>query len=138
MSQIYQANVLSVSYSQPVYDVTHGTITISNIRMSTVGSVYFLLVLYKQIVVTPSGTTVKIRLNSPPTQDQLINCLTWQNSVADGCARAVYSGTNVQISFSGIQTNSMYWLYYGAAAQYPFRPVISSTINSQTFVTYKK
>lgn len=72
-----------------------GTVTISNIRMSGVGSVYFLLVLYKQIIVQPNGTTVNIRLNVPPTQEQLLNCVTWQNIAADGCARAVYSGTSV-------------------------------------------
>jgi hypothetical protein len=136
MSLQMQADYLSVSYSSPVYNANLGTVTVSNIRMSGVGSVYFLLVLYKQIVVAPSGTTVNIRLNVPPTQDQLINCVTWQNITADGCARAVYSGTSVQISFSGIQTNSMYWLYYAAAAQYPLRPVVSSKISSQTIVTY--
>jgi len=138
MSSPSQAASLQVSYSMPVYDAIAHTITISNIAISGgVGSIYFLLVLYKQIVVAPSGTTVNIRLNVPPTQEQLINCVTWQKIVAEGCARAVYSGSKVQISFGSIQASSMYMLYYGAAGQYPLRPVISSTISSQSIVTYK-
>lgn len=63
------------------------------------GTVYFLLVLFKQFVTDPTTnyTSVKIRLNTEPSPWQIVNCKNWQNNTAEGCARAVYSGDPLRV-----------------------------------------
>jgi hypothetical protein len=75
-----------------------------------VGTVYFVLVLYKQISALPDGTTsVNIRMNLAPSAEQVLNCKNWQDSTVEGCARAVYTGVSaLQVTFSGILGNSLY------------------------------
>jgi len=43
------------------------------------GIVYFVLVHYKTIIVnhTTGTTTVNIKMNKPPTVEQVINCQNW-------------------------------------------------------------
>lgn len=78
--------------------------------VGNVGTVYFVLVLYKQISALPDGTTsVNIRLNSVPSAEQVLNCENWQGETAEGCARAVYTSVSgLQVTFSGILDNSLY------------------------------
>jgi hypothetical protein len=94
------------------------------------GTVYFVLVLYKQFVTdaVTNETSVKIRLNADPTPWQMLNCKNWQNNTAEACARAVYSGELLSIQLNGVQNNSMYLLYYMIANEYPFRPVAAYTV----------
>lgn len=86
-------------------------LTINNVQIvGSVGTIYFILVLYKQISALPDGTTsVNIRMNSAPSAEQVLNCKTWQGNAADGCARAVYTGVSaLQVTFSGVLGNSLY------------------------------
>ncbi len=102
------------------------------------GTVYFVLVLYKQIVTNSDGTfAVNIRLNEPPTAEQVLNCENWQGETANGCGRAVYTGISaLTLTFSGVQTSSLYMLYYMPATEFPLRPITTGEVYSQTIVTY--
>jgi hypothetical protein len=131
---------MQVSFSKPIFDATKNKIVINDVMLDSVpshGTVYFLLVLYKQFVVDAVNgyTSVKIRLNTDPSPWQMTNCKNWRNETAEGCARAVYSGTALTVEFGGIQPDSMYLLYYMAANEYPFRPVVAYTVNRDSIVT---
>ena len=106
---------LQVFFSTPSFNENTLTLTISNVQIiGNVGTVYFALVLYKQISKTATGSTfVNIRMNEVPTAWQVMNCKYWQNYTASGCARAVYSGvTPLTVTMTGVQKNSLYMLYY--------------------------
>lgn len=127
------AENLDVSFSKPIFDPATNQVIIDNIMvMGNVefGTVYFVLVLYKQFVTdaVTNETSVKIRLNADPTPWQMLNCKNWQNNTAEACARAVYSGDLLSIQLNGVQNNSMYLLYYMIANEYPFRPVAAYTV----------
>lgn len=107
-----------------------------NIRLSGYGTVYFILVLYKQVNVDGNNSYVKIRLNADPTQEQMLNCENWEGLTAEGCARSTYSFVAQTVVFPSIQSNSMYKLYYMAASEYPLRPIVSSKIESSSVVTF--
>jgi hypothetical protein len=62
------ADNIAVSFDNPIYDSTTATITVPNVQLSTSGSVYFVLVLYKQVNLDGNNSFVKIRLNGQPTQ----------------------------------------------------------------------
>lgn len=62
------ANDISVSFDEPVFNSASNTITISNVRLSNFGSVYFVLVLYKQVEINGNNSYVKIRLNAAPNE----------------------------------------------------------------------
>ena len=52
-------------------------IIINNVQIiGGTGTIYFLLVFYKEIVVnsTSGHTTVNIRMNQQPTNEQILNC----------------------------------------------------------------
>jgi len=56
-------------------------------------------------------------MNEIPTAEQILNCKNWQEIAVSGCARAVYSGVSpLTVTFSGVQRNSLYMLYYFPAA----------------------
>jgi hypothetical protein len=114
-------------------------LTISNIQIvGSVGTVYFVLILYKQITNFNNGTTfVNIRMNQAPSAEQVLNCQNWQGNIADGCARAIYTGVSpLTVTFTEVQTNSLYELYYLPATEFPLRPIVSGSVNSQIVVTY--
>jgi hypothetical protein len=139
MTSSSQANGLIVYFTAPVYNSTTGMLTVNGIQIvGNVGTVYFLLVLYKQIVSIGNGTTsVNIRMNAAPTAEQVLNCQNWQGETADGCARAIYTRISpLSVTFSGVQTNSLYLLYYLPATEYPLRPITTGNVYSQTIVTY--
>ena len=71
------ADAIAVSFDQPVYNQGSGTITVPNVRLSDYGAVYFVLVLYKQVSIDGNNSYVKIRLNSSPNQEQILNCKNW-------------------------------------------------------------
>lgn len=74
------------------------------------------MVLYKQIVIDGNNSYVQIRLNTEPTREQILQCRNWENLPVQGCARAVYSYNALSVTFSNIEANSMYMLYYVAAS----------------------
>ena len=107
--------------------------------MGGVGTVYFVLVLYKQIATNTSSkaTTVNIRMNQAPTTEQVLNCQNWLSQTANGCARAVYTGVSpLTVTFNPVYGNSLYLLYYVVASEYPLRPIASQKVLSTTVVTY--
>lgn len=119
MTASSQANGLYVYFNTPTYNAVSLILTVANVQIvGNVGTVYFVLVLYKQIVVFANGTSiVNIRMNSAPTAQQILNCQNWEGTLAEGCARAVYSGVSpLTITFSGVQDNSLYMLYYVLAS----------------------
>jgi hypothetical protein len=139
MSQPSQASNLSIYFTTPTYNSQTLTLTVANIQFSgSIGTVYFVLVLYKQISNSNNGSTfVNIRMNDAPSAEQVLNCQNWYGNLADGCARAVYTGVSpLTVTFSGVQTNSLYLLYYLAATEFPLRPIVSGTVTSQTIITY--
>lgn len=95
---------LSVFFSTPVYDSTTKILTVSNVQiLGNVGTVYFVLVIYKQISTVSGKTYVNIRQNKAPTVEQVLNCQNWQGEIANGCARAVYSGVSaLTVTFNGL------------------------------------
>lgn len=138
MTASTQPSAIYVYFDTPVFDSVTHSVTINNIQMmGGIGSVYFVLVLYKQISINGEMTSVSIRLNYAPSAEQVLNCQSWLNIAADGCARAVYSGVaSLKVTFTGIQGNSMYMLYYVTASEFPLRPIVSGVVNEQTVVTY--
>ena len=138
MTSPSQANNLQVFFSTPSYNSNTQTLTVSNIQIiGDIGSVYFLLVLYKQIGKNAAGQSyVNIRMNSMPTAEQVLNCKNWRGETAEGCGRVVFSGVqSLSISFTGITTQSLYMLYYMPATEFPLRPIVSGSIKSETIVT---
>lgn len=68
---------LSVFYTTPIYQQATKQLTVKNVQIvGGTGSVYFVLVFYKVIVVdSASGhTTVNIRMNKEPSVEQVLNC----------------------------------------------------------------
>ena len=126
---------LVVNFDKPEYN--NGQIKITNVEIGGgIGTVYFLLVLYKQINVDGNNTFVNIRLNEEPTHEQMLNCENWQGLSAEGCARAVFSESKLTVTFDNIQEKSLYMLYYTVASEYPLRPILSPDIFSETVVTF--
>ena len=59
---------LVVSFDKPVY--SNGRITLTNVGIAGgVGTIYFLLVFYKEINLDGNNTYVNIRLNEPPSEE---------------------------------------------------------------------
>jgi hypothetical protein len=139
MTPSTRAQGLTVYFDSPVYDSGTLVLTVSNIQLiGNVGTVYFVLVLYKQIITNADGSNaVNIRLNEPPTAEQVLNCQNWQGETANGCGRAVYTGISaLTLTFTGVQTNSLYMLYYMPTTEFPLRPITSGDVYSQSIVTY--
>lgn len=139
MTSQSQANGLIVYFDSPAFNSTAGVLTVSNVQIvGNVGTVYFALVLYKQIASFSNGSTsVNIRLNYNPTAEQVLNCVNWEDVAAEGCARAVYTGVSpLTVTFSGVQPNSLYLMYYLPATEFPLRPIVTGDVYSQTIVTY--
>lgn len=111
-------STLSVFFDTPIFSSTSHTLTINNVQLiGGVGTVYFVLVLYKQISINGNMTSVQIRMNKVPSAEQVLNCQSWMSVAAEGCARAVYSGvSSLTITFTGVQSNSLYMLYYVTAS----------------------
>lgn len=139
MTASSQASSLQIYYTTPSYNTTTQVLTVDNVQIiGGVGSVYFVLVLYKQISLNSNLTYVSIRMNEAPTAQQVLNCQNWLNVTAEGCARAVYTGLSpLTVTFSSVQPNSLYLMYYLAASEFPLRPVVSGSVSVQTVVTYK-
>ena len=139
MTQSSNAASLNVYFDHPSYNSNGAILTTSNIQITgSVGNVYFVLVLYKEIGTNSAGQTfVNIRMNEAPTSEQVLNCQNYKSEPAQGCGRVTYSGVETQsISFTGVQSNSLYMLYYMPATEYPLRPIVSGTVSEQTVVTY--
>lgn len=66
----------------------------------------------------------------------MLNCENWEGVQAEGCARAIYSGKDLSLTFTGIEENSTYLLYYTVASEYPLRPIVSSNILYDTVLTF--
>lgn len=134
-----QASSLIPYFTAPAYNPLTLVLTLGGVQIvGNVGTVYFALVLYKQIVKYSNGSTVvNIRMNQAPSAEQVLNCQNWQGGAAEGCGRAVYTGiAPLTVTFNGIQANSLYMLYYLAASEFPLRPIVSGQVQSQTIVTY--
>lgn len=63
MTSNSNADNLAVSFDDPVYNQASSTITVSNVGLSSTGTIYFVLVLYKQVHIDGNNSNVKIRLN---------------------------------------------------------------------------
>ena len=128
---------LSVSFSQPEYDSSNQRIVIRNSRvLGGYGSVYYLVVLYKEINLDGNNSYVNIIMNEKPSREQILNCETWEGRPAAGCARSTYSYSTQTVTFDGIRPNCMYVVYYAAASEYPLRPILSTDIQNETVVTF--
>ena len=95
MTATSQPAALNAYFATPSYNATNSILTLSNVQLvGGQGSIYFVLVLYKQIASnnTLKATTVNIKMNQMPTTEQVLNCENWLGMAADGCARAVYTG----------------------------------------------
>jgi len=78
MTASSQASSLQIYYTTPSYNSTTQILTVNNVQIvGGVGTVYFVLVLYKQISMNSNFTYVSIRMNEPPTAQQLMNCQNW-------------------------------------------------------------
>lgn len=90
-----------MTFEKPTY--SNNRIKVPNVGLAGgVGTVYFLLVLYKQINIDGNNTYVNIRLNEQPSAEQMLNCENWEGLPAEGCARAVYSSTKLTVTFDNI------------------------------------
>ena len=89
---------LDVSFDKPSY--SNNKIRVPNVGLAGgVGTVYFLLILYKQINIDGNNTFVNIRMNEQPSEEQMLNCENWEGLPAEGCARAVYSESKLTVTF---------------------------------------
>jgi hypothetical protein len=64
------ADTLSAFFTPPLYNSLTKALTVKNVQIvGGVGSIYFVLVLYKQISVKAlsNETTVNVRMNKPPS-----------------------------------------------------------------------
>lgn len=116
MLETQNADSMKVSFNKPVFDSSTETVTVSNIQMTGQGTVYFGLYLYKEIILDGNNSYVNIRLGTEPTKEQILNCENWEGLPAEGCARAVFSETSVEVTFSNVKSHRMYLLYYLAAS----------------------
>lgn len=78
-----------VFFDTPTY--SNGVITVPNVRLDRLGSVYFILQIQKQIFYnTLSGeANITIRMDYSPSAEQVFNCKDWNEASVIGCARAV-------------------------------------------------
>jgi len=70
MTSSSQAAVLSAFFTTPSYNSLSNLLSVGNVQIvGGHGSVYFVLILYKQISVndTLKSTTFNVRMNQPPT-----------------------------------------------------------------------
>ena len=57
---------------------SNGRITLTDVGIAGgVGTIYFLLVFYKEINLDGNNTFVNIRLNEPPSDEEILNCENW-------------------------------------------------------------
>lgn len=84
MAASSQANSIYVYFNTPSYNSVSLVLTVSNVQIvGNVGTVYFVLVLYKQITTNADGTSnVNIRMNYSPTPEQILNCQNWEGLAA--------------------------------------------------------
>jgi len=140
MTASSQPASLTAYFTTPSYNSTNFILTLNNVQLvGGVGTVYFVLALYKQISVnlTSKASTVNIRMNKSPTTEQVLNCQSWLGATAEGCGRAVYTGVApLSVTFTQVQPNALYMLYYVVASEFPLRPIASSVVSSTTVVTY--
>ena len=131
---------LAVYYNTPSYNSVSRQLTVSNVQiLGGVGTVYFVIVHYKTIVVdlNTGSTTVNIKLNNAPSVEQVLNCQNWLGETAQGCARAVYTGVApLDVVFPSVLSDSLYMMYYVVASEFPLRPVVSTAVVADTVVTY--
>lgn len=70
MTSSSQAAALAAYFTTPTYNSLTNLLSVGNVQIiGGHGTVYFVLILYKQIAVidTLKSTTVNIRINQPPT-----------------------------------------------------------------------
>jgi hypothetical protein len=79
MTSPSQASNLAAYFTTPIYNSHTSVLTVSNVQIvGSIGTVYFILVLYKQISNDGNGTTsVNIRMNYAPSAEQVLNCQNW-------------------------------------------------------------
>ena len=140
MTSSSQITALAAYFTNPAYNSSNAILTLNSVQIiGGVGSIYFVLALYKQISVnlTAKVSTVSVRMNKSPTVEQVLNCQNWLGNAAEGCARAVYTGVSpLTVTFASVQPNALYMLYYVVASEFPLRPIVSSVVSSTTVVTY--
>lgn len=140
MTSSSQSATLTAYFTTPSYTSSNKVLTLNNVQLvGGVGSIYFVLVLYKQISVnlTTKASTVNVRMNKAPTTEQVLNCLNWMGETAEGCGRAVYTGVApLSVVFTQVEPNALYMLYYVVASEFPMRPIVGSLVSSTTVVTY--
>lgn len=80
---------LTAFFDTPTF--SNGVITINNVRVNGIGSVYFILQLQKQIFYNniTGETNITIKLDNLPSTEQIFNCHDWNGAGVVGCARAV-------------------------------------------------
>jgi len=110
----------------------NASIVVQDITLSSDGAVYFTIIPYKTIqldAVEESYVNITINSVGTPTPNQILNCMNWDNSVASGCARAIYmSGQNVTVYFENVSPNTIYKVFYVVANEYPLRPIVGTTV----------
>lgn len=78
MTESSQASTLQVFFRTPTYNSATNIMTISDTQIvGSEGTIYFIAVLYKTIVLTSNSTYVNIKLNYVPTAEQIMNCQNW-------------------------------------------------------------
>lgn len=70
MASPAQPNALTAYFITPIYNSANKVLTVKNVQIvGGVGSIYFVIVLYKQISISTlsNATTVNIRINKAPS-----------------------------------------------------------------------
>jgi len=115
----------------------NGTIKMSNIQLSSEGTVYAIAREIGQVIPDPedefSSIEVPTRIHRTPTNEQINNCVDWNNEPADACAKAVIANDeDVALLLKDLKPNKLYVVYYTVANEYPIQPIFSNEIVSFT------
>jgi len=115
----------------------NGTIKMSNIQLSSEGTVYAIAREIGLVIPDPedefSTTEVPTRNPRTPTHDQINKCVDWNNEPADACGKAVIANDeDVTLLLKDLKPNTLYIVYYTVANEYPIQPIFSNQIESFT------
>jgi len=139
MNSINPIFMPEIVYFSSDYQTVDGnaSIVIRDISLTARGSIYAIAREIATVIVDPQdefGTLdVPTRIARMPTNEQINNCLDWNNEAVDSCAKVVIAnGDNVELFLKDLTPNTVYIVYYTVANEYPIIPVFSNNIESFT------
>ena len=111
------------------YEVTayNLTLVLTNLRLSSPGVVYFLL--QEDLELAANKNELIKRDLKFPTAQQILNCQNGYGNPEKNCARAVFDGETVNVTFwNSIKRTIIYRLFYTISNESPMEPIYDKTV----------